>query len=312
MIAYGPVPSRRLGQSLGINNIPPKICSYSCVYCQVGKTIKMQTNRQAFFEPDEIHDQVVQKINLSAKANEPIDYLTFVPDGEPTLDINLGREILLLKPLGKKIAVITNSSLLSHPVVREELSNADWVSLKIDCAQEQIWRKINRPHRNLKWSSLIEGIHKFSKTFQGQLVTETMLIQDLNDNESCMERIGNLLAELRPDKAYLAIPTRPAAENWVRSPREEVINRLFQSLNKNIGCVEYLIGYEGNSFAFSGNIQEDLLSITAVHPMRQDGVETLLAKAKADWSVVSKLIERQQLIEVEHDNKKFYMRKIKT
>jgi len=108
LLTFGPVPSRRLGQSLGINNIPPKICSYSCVYCQVGRTLHMQAERKAFYKPEEILKAVERKVKDAKNKGEGIDYLTFVPDGEPTLDINLGKEIELLKQLGIKIAVITN------------------------------------------------------------------------------------------------------------------------------------------------------------------------------------------------------------
>ena len=93
MIAFGPVPSRRLGHSLGINNIPPKICTYSCVYCQVGRTLRMQVERGAFYEPEQIARNVEKKVKEAQDKGERIDYLTFVPDGEPTLDINLGKEI---------------------------------------------------------------------------------------------------------------------------------------------------------------------------------------------------------------------------
>ena len=128
MIAFGPVPSRRLGRSLGINNIPPKVCTYSCVYCQLGRTIKMKVERGAFYEPDEILQDVHDKVEKAREAGEVIDYLTFVPDGEPTLDINFGREIELLRPLGIKIAVITNSSLIWREDVREALMKAERIA----------------------------------------------------------------------------------------------------------------------------------------------------------------------------------------
>ena len=110
MKSFGPIPSRRLGKSLGINNIPPKICTYSCAYCQQGFSSRMQIERQAFYDPLEIFNEVKERIELLKEKGEEIDYLSFVPDGEPTLDINLGKEIGLLKALGIKIAVITNAS----------------------------------------------------------------------------------------------------------------------------------------------------------------------------------------------------------
>jgi len=112
-IAFGPVPSRRLGRSLGINNIPPKTCSYSCVYCQLGKTSNMLVKRQSFYKPEDVLREVKRKVHEASLRDERIDYLTFVPDGEPTLDINIGEEISLLKRIGIPIAVITNASLLT-------------------------------------------------------------------------------------------------------------------------------------------------------------------------------------------------------
>ena len=161
MIAYGPVPSRRLGQSLGINNIPPKICTYSCIYCQIGRTLNMNVDRQVFYKPKEILEDVKNKVKEAKSKKEPIDYLAFVPDGEPTLDINLGKEIEMLRPLGIKIAVITNASLLWNKDIRDALCRADWVSLKIDVVNQNIWRKINRPYGSLRLREILNGISKF-------------------------------------------------------------------------------------------------------------------------------------------------------
>ncbi len=310
MIAFGPVPSRRLGQSLGINNIPPKVCSYSCVYCQVGRTIKMQVRRGPFNEPEEILRQVQDKIKGAGKAGEAIDYLTFVSDGEPTLDINLGRAMALLEPLGIKIAVITNASLIGRKKVRKELMRADWVSLKVDSTQEKVWRRINRPHGNLQLASILDGALQFARSYRGELVTETMLVENVNDSADHVGKVADFMACLRPARAYLSVPTRPPAEKWVRAPGEKVINRAHQILSQKVDQVEYLIGYEGNAFAFTGDAEEDLLSITAVHPMRDEAVSEFLAQAKADWSVVRKLICAEHLSEIEYEGTRFYMRKL--
>ncbi len=161
-IIYGPVPSRRLGRSLGINNIPPKTCSYSCLYCQLGNTIKMQVGRENFYEVEEVVQGVKEKVKQVKEKGEPIDYLSFVPDGEPTLDANLGKEIELLKPLGIKIAVLTNATLLWREEVRQDLQKADWVSLKVDAVSTEIWRRINRPQKSLKLKMILEGMVKFA------------------------------------------------------------------------------------------------------------------------------------------------------
>ena len=125
MITYGPVPSRRLGQSIGINNIPPKICTYSCIYCQLERTLNMQIKKQTFYKPEKVVEAVKRKIQGAKENQESMDYLTFVPDGEPTLDENLGKEIEFLKEINIKIAVISNASLVWRVEIQKDLSMAD-------------------------------------------------------------------------------------------------------------------------------------------------------------------------------------------
>ena len=309
-MVFGPVPSRRLGQSLGINNIPPKICSYSCVYCQIGRTARMQIKRERFYDPEEIAEEVETRVKELREDGERVDYLTFVPDGEPTLDVNLGREIDLLKPIGVRVAVITNASLIWDPDVREDLSKADWVSLKVDAATEGVWRRINRPYGALKLEAISEGMRRFSEEFEGVLATETMMVRGVNDGEDEIERIADRLSSISPDVSYISIPIRPPAEGWVEPPEEGSINMAYQIFSDRGLKVEYLIGYDGNAFAFTGDIREDLLSITAVHPMREEGVSELLRKARAGWDVVRELVEGGKLVELEYEGGRFYMRKL--
>jgi len=309
-IIYGPVPSRRLGHSLGINNIPPKICSYSCVYCQLGNTINMQIERETFYKVEEIIQGIKEKVKQVTGKGEPIDYLTFVPDGEPTLDANLGKEIELLKPLDIKIAVITNASLIWHEDVRQDLQKADWVSLKVDTVSKETWRRINRPQKSLRHEAILDGMLKFADIFKGELTTESMLIQGINDDSEEIEKVASFLAKLKPTKAYLAIPTRPPAKRTITAPAEKVINMAYQTLSNRLSSVEYLIGYEGNAFAFTGSVEDDLLSIASVHPMREEAVIELLRRADADWGAVEKLIKDGSLVESQYGGKKFYMRKL--
>jgi len=307
--SYGPVPSRRLGKSLGINNIPPKICSYSCVYCQAGRTTEMQNDRRVFYEPEEIFRDVRSRLTKAEEESERVDYITFVPDGEPTLDANLGEEIVLLKALDVPVGVITNSSLLWRNDVREELAKADWVSVKIDAVQERIWRQINRPHKALRLSMILDGVLAFAKAFSGRLATETMLVRGFNDNDECMEEVAGFLHRLQPHRAYLSIPTRPPMEHLVRSPDEGVLNRIYQIFARKLGSVEYLIGYEGDDFACTGDIEKDLLSITAVHPMRAEAVRALLSRAGSSWDAVDRLLARGDLTVTEYEGHSFYLRR---
>ncbi len=311
MIAFGPVPSRRLGRSVGVNHIPPKTCSYACVYCQVGPTNRLRTARRAFYAEDDIVADIERRVTEAWSAGEAIDYLTFVPDGEPTLDLSLGRVIDRVKSLGIKIAVISNGSLLWRADVRETLAAADWISVKVDAVRPDIWRRLNRPHRSLWLGLVLEGILTLARDFQGELATETMLVRGVNDDTAHLIDVAGFLGELQPDVAYLAVPTRPPAEPWVTPPPENVINRAFQLIRDKVARTELLIGYEGNAFASTGNLADDLLSIMAVHPMREDAVQELTKRAGAELSVVQSLLEQGKLVKSEYDGHKFYTRKLK-
>jgi len=312
-IAFGPIPSRRLGRSLGINNIPPKICSYSCVYCQIGATDSMSIQRKEYFSPEEIYLEISEKVKQLQNDGERIDYLTFVPDGEPTLDINLGKTIELLKPLGIKIAVITNSSLLWDKEVRTDLANADWVSVKIDTVDEKLWHKIDRPNRKLKLEEIIYGIKAFASSFKassfkGMLVTETMLVKGMNDNVESIKKIADTISEINPDKSYILVPIRPPSEPYVEPPTEENLNMVYQIFCNLVKNVELLAYNEGTEFSYTSDAEKELLSILAVHPMRKDAMAVFLSKANVDWSLVKKLIDQKELKQINFWGNTFFVK----
>ena len=307
-ITYGPVPSRRLGRSLGINNIPPKTCSYACAYCQLGRTIKLQIERQKFYKPQLVFEMVKDRIALIRQNGEDIDYLAFVPNGEPTLDINLGNIIELLKPLGIPIAVITNGSLLDKPEVQRDLATADWVSFKVDAVSETAWCKVDRPHRKLNLSAILEGMLAFSSSFNGKLVTETMLINGLNDSRESANEISQFIAKLNPHLAYLSIPTRPPAERGILPSAPKRVNQIYHIFSEFIGKVELLTGYEGNQFSATGDLKSEILSITSVHPMRREALDKLIEKNDAGTSILEELLISGELIETEFSGCKYYLR----
>jgi wyosine [tRNA(Phe)-imidazoG37] synthetase (radical SAM superfamily) len=309
MITFGPVPSRRFNQSLGINNLPKKICTYSCVYCQIGITKHKQISPTYFYQPEDIFSEIQDKLVKIYKLGKYIDYITFVPNGEPTLDMNLGKEIELLKFFNLKIAVITNSSLLSKKEVRNDLMKADCVSIKIDTVDEKDWHTINRPAKNLNLNSIMKGIVEFSNNYKGKLITETMLIEGVNTDRDKLVNIAQFLGKINPFVAYIAVPIRPPAEKWVKIPSESKINQCYQVFKEHIDNVEYLIGYEGNAFSFSDNIENDMLSIMSVHPMRKEALEHLLNQANLNWDVVNNMIIKDKLSEVDYKGFKYYLRK---
>jgi len=311
-IVFGPVPSRRLGRSLGVNNIPYKHCTYSCVYCQIGKTLRFEIERQEYYNPKTIITTVITQVKRFGE--EKIDYITFVPDGEPTLDINLGKEIVGIKnETTVKVAVITNGSLIYRDDVKEDLYNADTVSIKVDAVTLEIFRKINRAHPKLKLECILNGIIDFSKRYLGKILTETMLVKGINDNKDELENIAKFLSRINVEKSYIAIPTRPPAEPWVKPADEQAILMAHEIFSKYLGeaHVELLTGYEGASFE---NISEDpiqgLLAITAVHPMRIDYAYKYLSERNLEpKEVISNLLKTNKLVKLKYMNYEFLLHK---
>ncbi|MBU2492957.1 MAG: radical SAM protein [Bacteroidetes bacterium] len=308
-IVFGAIPSRRLGRSLGINNIPYKYCTYSCVYCQLGATNSMTTIIRDFFSPGAVFEETKQKLYELESAGELVDYITFVPDGEPTLDINLGVMIEKLKSLGKPVAVITNSSLINDKNIRNELMLADWVSLKIDSASPSIWEKINRPHGSLRLNKIINGLIKFASEFSGELVTETMLVKNINTSFGSLRKTAEVISKINPSTAYIIVPTRPPAESFVQAPDEERINAAYQIFSEFKINAELLTHYEGAEFSYTHDVQKELLSILAVHPMRIDAVKVLLNKANSGWEIIDNLIKKNLIKESTYSNNSFIIRK---
>ena len=309
MITFGPIPSRRLGRSLGINNIPSqKICSYSCIYCQVGITKKYSTTRTSFYNPSIIFDEVKKHLS-QIKENDSPNYLTFVSNGEPTLDISLGESINKLKSIGIPIAVITNASLLSIPEVRNDLSNADWVSVKVDCGNENVWKKINRPHADLNFNEYKNGLRLFAKEFRGKLNTETMLVKGINDHIEQLQETAQLIKEIKPAVSYISIPTRPPALKWVNKPNEKSINEAYHIFADNQLNPELILGFEGTNTGFTGNAIEDIINICSVHPIREDTMKELLRKNQADPTILDTLVSNKYIQKVEYKSNIFYIRK---
>jgi len=274
---FGPVPSRRLGQSLGIDPVPLKTCNWNCVYCQLGRTRPLTNERKIFFPPDEIIDEV----NGALEAHRPgeIDWVTFVGSGETTLHASLGVMIHRVKVLTKiPVAVITNGSLLYLPEVRQELVEADAVLPTLDAGNERLYRKINRPHPAITFNRIIDGLISFRKVYQGKLWIEVMLIKDINDTEVELKRIASKLIHIQPDEVHIVLPDRPPSEPWVRPTDEEGLLRA-QAILGNIARV---VHPAAGTFDLSGseNLVDAIVGIVTRHPMR----ETELVETLAHWS----------------------------
>ena len=308
MITFGPIPSRRLGKSLGINNIIlPKTCTYSCIYCQVGRTKNKSLARKIFYKPEIIYREVAKHLNTLDKKNYP-DYLTFVSNGEPTLDINLGESISLLKTTGIPVAVFSNASLLFDSSVMKDLQLADLVSLKMDAGDIITWYLINRPAAGLDFESTLLNIKQFSSKYRGRLLTESMMLKGISDSNENITALAEIIKEVKPEKAYLAIPIRPPAEKYVNSPEPEKLNQIWHAfINMQINT-ELLVGFEGTDTGYTGNIYEDILNTTAVHPLREDTMLKLLQNDCAKFGVVESLIHQHLIKPVIYAGNKYFIR----
>jgi wyosine [tRNA(Phe)-imidazoG37] synthetase (radical SAM superfamily) len=276
----------------------------------LGATSKREIEPRTSYAPHDILRAVKAHVQAARGAGEAIDYLTFVPDGEPTLDANLLTTIELLRPLGIPIAVMSNASLLWREDVRAAVTHADWVSVKVDATDEDAWRHINRPHENLRLGGILDGIRLFAREFRGTLTTETMLVEGVNDDAASSRAVASFVETLAPGTAYLAVPTRPPAEQSVRAPRKGLILQAYQTLSRSLHRVELLIGFEGDAFASTGDPEQDLLGITAVHPMREEAVDRLLKSSRSGWDLVVRLITEGKLEEVEYEGRRFYLRRL--
>lgn len=224
---YGPVPSRRLGFSLGIDIIPFKTCSLNCIYCQLGPTTKKTIHRKEYLSSSEILSQIKKKLS----SDQRIDYITFSGSGEPTLNKILEKLIREIRKITSiPVAVLTNSTLLSQKSTREALMDADLVVPSLDAATQEIFVKVNRPHSSLKLEEIIEGLRKLRQEFKGSIWLEIMLVKGVNDSPSHIRKLKEAITKIKPDKVQLNTVIRPPAEEFARplNLRElEKINKVF-------------------------------------------------------------------------------------
>jgi wyosine [tRNA(Phe)-imidazoG37] synthetase (radical SAM superfamily) len=266
-----------LGQSLGIDAIPLKTCNWNCVYCQLGRTRPLENVRRDYYPGEDILHEVERAIR--AHPSGGIDWITFVGSGEPLLQESIGWLIRRIKQMTRlPLAVITNGSLLHLPEVRRELAPADAVLPSLDAGTPALYRRINRPHPQLTFDLLIQGLTAFGREYQGKLWVEVMLVSGVNDTVQALGDLAAVLDKIRPHRVHLNLPTRPPAETWVRPPREAGLMRASSIL----GSIADVVHPAEGSFDLSGyrNIEQAVMEILTRHPMRQDELERTLAQ----WS----------------------------
>jgi wyosine [tRNA(Phe)-imidazoG37] synthetase (radical SAM superfamily) len=272
---FGPVTSRRLGQSLGVDPIPLKTCNWNCIYCQLGRSRPLVNERRDYFPPDEIVAEVEEA--LRAHGSKGIDWVTFLGSGEPLLHAHLGdmlREVKALTPL--PVAVLTNGSLLYLPAVRDELSVADAVLPSLDAGTPELYRRINRPHPELTYERLIEGLIAFGQEYEGHLWLEVMLMRGVNDTEGALEDIAAELVRIRPSEIHINLPTRPPAEAWLEPPDQEGLMRAIAILEQ-VAPVRAVMPVAGTvELTACDSLADAVLAVITRHPLHQEELERML------------------------------------
>ncbi|MHA1294829.1 MAG: radical SAM protein [Promethearchaeota archaeon] len=307
---FGPVPSRRLGRSLGIDPIPLKTCNYQCIYCQLGKTTNFTNERRNFYPKSEISTEIK---NVLEKVENNIDYITFVGSGEPTLYRDLEDLILEVKRISNKpICVITNGALLGDSNVRNALMHTDAILPSLDAGKEKTFIKINRPHSSLNFKEIIKGLTSFRKQYKGKFWIEIMLMKNINDSEEELLKIKEKINLIKPDRIDINVPIRPPAEKYVEIPDKSII-KLLDGIFNDYNIINFpemgLFNY------FSTNFEKELLSIIERHPMRQKQIiETFLSKSLTAKEIALKLKELEQNKKIKkeiYENKVFWKLNVK-
>ncbi len=227
---YGPVPSRRLGFSLGIDIIPYKTCTLDCIYCQLGATSQKSAKRKKYFSAPEILSQIKKSLSSGLK----IDIITFSGSGEPTLNQLLGKLIREIKKLTSiPVAVLTNGTLFSKISVRQALMAADLVIPSLDAADQGVFEKINRPCSALKIEDIIEGLKVFRQEFKGLIWLEIMLVKRVNDSPLHLRKLRDAVLTINPDKVQLNTVARPPAEKFAQPLKLEELDKIRKFFGKN-------------------------------------------------------------------------------
>ncbi|MCX6650967.1 MAG: radical SAM protein [Methanomassiliicoccales archaeon] len=300
---FGPVPSRRFGRSLGVNPLPRKTCNYSCVYCQLGRTPKLQAERVALYETAE----VIADVKKAIDSGNEIDYVTFMGDGEPTIALNLGEMAEGVRRFWDgKMALITNGSMFRLSEVRAAASYFDVISPTVSAGDERTFRRLHRPPRSLKLDDVLEGLRLLRDEYHGQIWAELMLVQEVNDSLPSLLNIRKVMRQVGADRVYVNAPIRPPAESWVRPPTKEALQQVFDVFPEAID----MTGPEEGPFIRNKEEREaELVEIAKNHPLREDQALELLAFAMGEEEAregLRRLVDTGRLRPTKYSGKTFY------
>lgn len=301
---YGPVPSRRLGRSLGVDLVPFKICTYDCVYCQLGPT----TLRTLDAGPWVSEGDVLRDLDLRLSRCGRVDFITLAGSGEPTLNRDLGPILRAVqRHAGLPVAVITNGSLLGRPEVREALMAAEVVMPSLDGATPGMFQRINRPHPGLSFDEMLEGLATFCGEFKGQSWLEVMLVAGLNDGDDHLEALAQRIAQIRPTRTDLNTVVRPAGEPGIAPVSREMLERVQARLPGPVEIIAPSTGLPVGQGQDGGGLQAGILELLARRPCSLQDVSAGLGCAPNEaLKVLASMLEQGRIECVEEGGQRFF------
>lgn len=301
---YGPVPSRRLGFSLGVDLVPKKSCSFNCVYCQLGKTTHKTIRRFSYINLKKLESELRGILKKKPK----IDYITISGSGEPTLHKNIDKIIAAIKKVTKKkipVCVITNSSLLYRASVRKQLRNADLIIPSLDAACAKTFQKINRPHKSITFKKIVNGLVKLREEFKGKIWLEIMLVKGINDNVGEAKKFKCLVDKIKPDKVQLNLPVRPSSYK-ISPPLPKAVSRIKKIIDNKAEVTRP--SNKNRQQKFYKEVDRQLLSYLRRRPANlEDLVVSLGLNSNELIKHLSTLLKKKKIKRFTHQKNKYFI-----
>jgi wyosine [tRNA(Phe)-imidazoG37] synthetase (radical SAM superfamily) len=290
---FGPVPSRRLGISLGVDVIPFKTCSLDCIYCECGKTTNISLQRRSFVSVDVI----LQEVRKAVEGDRYIEYITFSGSGEPTLSKDIGGIIQGIKAMTDiPVAVLTNGTLLFMDDVQEALLTADLVLPSLDAATPESFNHINRPHKDLDLEKIIQGLITFSSRFSGQLWVEVFIVAGVNDSDDELDRLHGILKQINPTRVQLNSLDRPPAYENVLPVDTKVLRGIEERWSDLPVEVIKRVRKRGEIAAFSRNLENSILNTVNRRPLTIEDLVALTGKNRVELFKYIDILEKEKKI----------------
>ncbi|MFW6020345.1 MAG: radical SAM protein [Bacteroidales bacterium] len=302
---FGPVPSRRLGMSLGIDLVPKKVCSLDCVYCEVGKTTKLTTDRKEYI----LYDKVTAELADYFKNNPDPDYITFSGYGEPTLNVRIGEILQYLKNTKPHIplAILTNGTLFYDQEVQEEIKQADVVLPSLDAATEEIFQKLNRPAKGLSLTNYIDGLIEFSQNYKGKIWLEVFILPGYNDHQEELTKLREIIQKINPDSVQLNTLDRPGTEPGLRGATPAELQKIKDFWNlENVEIIAAAAARK-NTTSYRKDTESAILETIARRPCTLQDLTQILGMHSNEINKYLGVLEEEDKIQTQElDRGTFY------